>query len=196
VSAGFPDLPAFPPFPLEESQRIYDSPWCGLRRDLLRLPSGELQEYHVIEITPAVCVVPVLRDGSLAMLWQHRHPHGRTHWEIPAGRMHAGEDPADAARRELREETGLAPERIERLAGFYPTNGISAHYAHVFVAHGCKPGGAQELDVTERLSVHAVPEAAVRARLLAGGFEDAFTSLGLFYYFFSAPRAGAAATAR
>jgi ADP-ribose pyrophosphatase len=185
VSAGFPELAPFAPFPLARSERIYDSPWCGLRRDLLHLPDGALQEYHVLEITPAVCVVPVLADGSIAMLWQHRHPHGRTHWEVPAGRMHAGETPEAAARRELREETGLDAERLERMAGFFPTNGISAHYAHAFVAYGCRPAGELVLDAAERLTMHVIPATAVRSRLLTGGFEDGFTSLALFYYFAS-----------
>ena len=183
MSDGFPELEPWQPFPLAQSERLYDSPWCGLRRDFLRLPGGALQEYHVVELSPAVCVVPVLEDGSIALIWQHRHPHGRTHWEVPAGRMHDDETPEETARRELREETGLAPAALERLAGFYPTNGISAHYAHVFAARGCRPIGAQQLDATELLSVHAVSPEAVRRRLHAGGFEDGFTSLALFYYF-------------
>lgn len=183
MSEGFPELDPFPAFPLEETERIYDSPWCALRRDRLRLADGALQEYHVLEVSPAVCVVPVMRDGSIAMIWQHRHPHGRTHWEVPAGRLHAGEAPEAGARRELREETGLLAERIVPLAGFYPTNGISAHYAHAFAALGCTPGAALALDAAERLSMHVIPREAVRARLLRGGFEDGFTALALFYYF-------------
>jgi ADP-ribose pyrophosphatase len=183
VTDGFPSVPPFPSFPLASSERIYDSPWVGLRRDLIRLADARLQEYHVIEVTPAVCVVPELEDGSLAMIWQLRHPHGKTHWEIPAGRLHADEDPAAGAARELREETGLEAASIEPLGNFYPTNGISAHYAYAFVARGCRQASAQELDVSERISVHAISREAVRAKLLSAGFEDAFTALALFYYF-------------
>ena len=99
-------LPQFEPFEVAESRQIYDSPWCGLRRDLLRLGGEELQEYHVFEVADAVAVVPVLKDGSILMLWQYRYPHGKTHWEVPAGRIHGDEPPAEAAARELREETG------------------------------------------------------------------------------------------
>ena len=183
MTDGFPDLPAFPPFPIRSTERLYDSPWVGLRRDVIELEAQREQEYHIVEIEPAVCVVPELADGSIAMIWQLRHPHGRTHWEIPAGRLHAGEDPAVGAARELREETGLEPESIERLAGFYPTNGISAHYATAFVARGCRRIAGQELDAAERIAVRTIPREAVRARLLEGGFEDAFTALGLFYFF-------------
>ena len=183
MTDGLPQLPAFPPFAVARSERIYDSPWCGLRRDMLRLEAGGLQEYHVFEISPAVCVVPVLRDGTIAMVWQLRHPHGGTHWEVPAGRIGEGEAPEVAARRELAEETGLRPGSLERVAGFYPSNGISAHYAHLFIALDCEPVGELALDEAERLSVHHVDPAAVRAKLLTGGFEDGFTALALFYYF-------------
>lgn len=181
------DPPAFPPFQVPQSERIYDSPWCGLRRDMVELPSGRLQEYHVFEVSDAVAVVPVLRDGSIVMLWQFRHPHGRTHWEIPAGRIAEGERPDEAARRELLEETGFRPEKLERVAGFYPTNGISAHYAHLFVAHGCARVAEPAHDDAERMSVHVLPEAAVRARLERGEYQDGFTALALFYHF-SRPR--------
>ncbi|MEM7308580.1 MAG: NUDIX hydrolase [Planctomycetota bacterium] len=183
MNDGFPELEPFPPFPVLGSERIYDSPWCGLRRDMLELEGGKMQEYHVFEISPAVCIVPVLADGSIAMIWQHRHPHGRTHWEVPAGRTHEGEDPADAARRELLEETGLSSPRIEPVAGFYPTNGISDHYAYIFVAHDCTATAEPTLDEAERLTTHELPREAVRKRLLAGGFEDGFTALALLYYF-------------
>ena len=183
MTDGFPKLPPFPAFPLDSTERLYDSPWVGLRRDMIRLDDGKLQEYHVVEVTPAVCVVPELSNGDIAMIWQLRHPHGKTHWEIPAGRLHADEDPALGAARELREETGLEATSFEPLGSFYPTNGISAHYAYAFAARGCKPAAELELDAAERISVHTVSRESVRAKLLASGFEDAFTALALFYFF-------------
>lgn len=180
-----PDPPPFEPFAIERSERIYDSPWCGLRRDLLRLDADRVQEHHVLEISPAVAVVPLLPDGRILLLWQYRHPLGRTHWEVPAGRIMQGEEPAAAAARELLEETGHAAGTLERLAGFYPTNGISAHYAHVFAAHACERVAAQSLDPSERITVHPFPAEEVRDRLARGAFEDGFTALSLAYHFLS-----------
>jgi len=182
-SSPLEGLPPFEPFPVDASERIYDSPWCGLRRDHVRLDDGRLQEYHVFEVSDAVCVVPVLPDGSIVMLWQFRHPHGRTHWEIPAGRVHDDERPEQAVARELLEETGYRAGRLERVTGFYPTNGISPHYAHVYVARDCVRVQDPAPDPSERIVPRVLPREEVRARLLEGGFADGFTALALFYHF-------------
>ncbi|RKY19604.1 MAG: NUDIX hydrolase [Planctomycetota bacterium] len=180
------DLPDPQPFegqPLERSVRVYDSPWVSLRRDLLRLPDGAQQEYHVVEISDAVVVVPRLPDGRVVMIWQHRHPHGKTHWEVPAGRLQVGEDPAAAAERELLEETGHRPGRLLRLPGFYPINGISAHWAHAFLALDCERVSEPALDVTEQIETGVFSAAHVRGMLAAGELDDGFTALALFYAF-------------
>ncbi|QDU85366.1 ADP-ribose pyrophosphatase [Planctomycetes bacterium Pla163] len=184
--AGDPE--PFEPFERIGSERVYDSPWCGLRRDFIRTAPGEEQDYHVFEVTNAVAVVPFLTSGDLLLLWHHRHPAGRSQWELPAGRIAANEAPADAAARELLEETGHRAGRIVALPGFFPTGGISAHYAHVFAALDCEPVEAPDLEPAERLSVHRVARSEVERRLLAGHYADAFTSLSLFYAFARYPR--------
>lgn len=188
MSAPRQDPAPFPPFPVTRSERVYDCHWCGLRRDTLALPDGKQQEYHVFEIPDAVAVVPVLPDGSIVMLWQFRHPHGKTHWEIPAGRVDAGESPPAAAERELLEETGYRPGKLLRLGGFFPVNGISPHRAELYAALDCAAVRAPEPGPCERFSVHVQSERDVRRRLTRGDYADGFTALALFYYFSSSPR--------
>ncbi|MCY2960936.1 MAG: NUDIX hydrolase [Planctomycetota bacterium] len=172
----------FTPFQRVRSERIYDSPWVGLRRDVVRRGDGPEREYHVVEITDAVAVVPVRSDGSIVLVGQYRYPHGRTHWEVPAGRLSAGESAIDAARRELAEETGHVAARFEPLPGFYPINGISAHWAHLYVAHDCAATGVQALDELEQIVVRTFTRAEVEALLDAGRFADGFTALALLQY--------------
>lgn len=180
-----PPTPRDPPphdgHPVQSSERIYDSPWVGLRRDRLRLPNGLLQEYHVVEIVDAVVVVPRMPDGRFVMVWQHRHPHGKSHWEFPAGRMAEGETPQAAAERELLEETGHRAGRLLPLPGFYPINGISDHWAHAFLAQDCERVAEPAPEETEQLLVSLLDEPRVRRMLAGGKLADGFTALALFY---------------
>lgn len=174
----------YAPFQRLSSTQLYESRWCGLRRDMIRLPDGAEQDYHVFEVDDAIVVVPLLPNGDVLLVWQYRYVHGKTHWEVPAGRIHAGEAPELAAHRELAEEVGHATPRLERLAGFYPINGISAHYAHAFVAHDCQPlPGGTAHEASEQMQVHARSRAEVERMLRAGEFADGFSALALFYAF-------------
>lgn len=179
---GVPADPApFPPFDVLSSERIYDSSWIALRRDELALPGGGTQEYHVVEIGDAVCVLPVTSAGEVVLIGQHRHPHGDTHWEAPAGRVEDGEDPAAGALRELREETGYEAAEVRSLPGFYPVNGISAHWVHLYAATGCEPRHEQDLDPSERIIVRTFTWAECEALLRAGRIKDGLTALALLY---------------
>ncbi len=177
------DPPDFPPFETLERRRVYESPWCALRRDWIRLPDGGEQDYHVFEVSNAVAVVPILPDGRVLLIWQYRYPSGRCQWELPAGRIHADEAPSVAAARELLEETGHAAQSLEPLPGFFPTGGISAHYAHAFLARGCREVAPVAHDGAEQILVRAFAREEVQQLLAEGAFADAFTALPLFYAF-------------
>lgn len=178
---GPPDPEPFPPLPTVRTERIYDSWWVGLRRDVLRLPGGGEQEHHVVEIGDAVAIVPLTADGRILLVGQRRHAHGKTHWEVPAGRLEDGEDPAAGAARELREETGHAAASLTPLPGFYPVNGISAHRAHAFVATGCVQVGDLDLDPAEQITWRAFEPDEVDGLLRSGRLEDGFSALTLLY---------------
>jgi ADP-ribose pyrophosphatase len=175
------ELRQFPPFPVASTARVYDSPWCALDRDVIELENGEQGEYHIFRLPDAVAVVPITTDGDIIMVWQHRHPHGKTHWEIPAGRTEPGETPRESALRELEEETGHRAGKLIALPSFYPVNGISDHKAHVYLALDCEPTGQLELDEGERLIVRVRDTKQVQSELLEGSFADGFTAISLFY---------------
>lgn len=150
--SGIPgDPPPFEPFPVTSSERLHDSPWCGLRRDQIDLGGGRAQDYHVFEVSEAVCVVPIATDGSLVAVWQYRHPLGATHWEVPAGRVDEGESPVVAAERELLEETGVTVRAGEPVYAFDAIERDSAdrvefHYAVVDLLATYVSGGPRAMD--------------------------------------------------
>ncbi|MFT5154677.1 MAG: 8-oxo-dGTP pyrophosphatase MutT (NUDIX family), partial [Planctomycetota bacterium] len=150
-------------------------------RDMVVLPNGKLQEYHVFEVGNAVAVVPILRNGHILLIGQYRYPHGKTHWEVPAGRLETDESAELAGVRELREETGHKAQELIELPGFYPTNGISAHYAHAYLALGCHEVSGLDLDPAERIIVRSFHPTEVEAMLREGLIEDAFAALTLLH---------------
>src|SRR6476646_5009619 len=100
------------PWQVLRRETIYDSPWLRLHRDDVQLPDGSLiAGHHVVDFPrPAVCVVPIGADGRILLIEHYRFITDTIGWEVPAGRLDEGEQPDEAAARELREETGFVAE--------------------------------------------------------------------------------------
>ena len=177
------DPPPFDPFEVRATRTIYDSSWCRLRCDEIVLPGGAVGEHHVFQVPDAVVVVPVLSSGELVLIGQYRHPHGRTCWEVPAGRLDADERPDQAALREVREESGCRVGRLVPMPGFFPINGISDHWVDAFCALDCERTAGLDLDPTERILPRVFAADEVRGLLAAGRIVDGFSALALYQYF-------------
>lgn len=138
--------------------------WMNLRVDRVRLPSGEeIEEFHVIEYPDWVCVLCLTEDGQLVMVEQYRHGLGVVSLELPAGGIEPGEDPLEAARRELLEETGYEATSWESLGCTAPEPSKHTNLAHIFVAQGARQVGAPRLDPSEDMEVRLVsPAEALR----------------------------------
>src|SRR5215218_1048491 len=108
----------------------------AVRRDRVRLPgeAGQTIEYSYLDQPDSVMVVPLREEGTVVLVKQYRYPVGATSLEFPAGALQEGEEPEAAARRELVEELGLEPERLERLGSFHQQVNVSGQRTHVFLA--------------------------------------------------------------
>ena len=126
------------------TQSVLRTPYYGVRLDRLRHPQGHELDYYVIEFArQAVGVVPVDEDGEVLLVQQWRHPVEKLTWSVPAGAIDRGESPADAALRELREETGHTAEKLEPLYHYHPTIGVADQTFHLFVARGVEEMGGR-----------------------------------------------------
>lgn len=180
--APMADAPDANPFRTLSSARVLDDPRCVVRRDEFAIEGGHRGTHVVIEIPPAVAVVPELADGRLLLLRQWRYALGARGWEVPAGRIHDGEFVERAAARELREETGYAARSLRPMGRFFPIAGISSHCGHLVAALGCEREGPPQPEPTERIEVVALEAGAVREMLASGAIEDGFAIAALTRY--------------
>ena len=167
------------------SRRIHTGKVINLDVDQVRFPDGTTGELEIIRHPGASAIVPFVSDpegsdAQILLLRQYRYAAGGYIYEIPAGRLAEGEDPADCARRELREETGCTAARIEHLYTMFTTPGFTDEKIHVFMACDLTRGETGH-EADEFMEVVPMTLSEALARVERGEITDAKTALALLY---------------
>lgn len=144
---------------------ICESPWVNHYVDRVHMPSGRIIEQHHLLDFPRPVVVAAVDDtaGRLLFVRVWRHTTGAESWELPAGGMEAGEEPAAAIAREVLEETGYRTSGHELIYTCYPMPGIANKVAHIFRCHAVECVG--EPDAGEVSEARWFTRAEVRQML-------------------------------
>lgn len=153
--------------------------------DAVRFPDGSTGELEVIRHSGAAAVValadpPEERDPRVVLLWQYRYAAAGRIYEVPAGRLDAGESPEACARRELREETGYEARAWRRLTAIYTTPGFTDERIHLFLAHDLERGEAAD-EPDEFIEVRLVPWSRAMAMIREGEVVDGKTVAALLF---------------
>jgi 8-oxo-dGTP pyrophosphatase MutT (NUDIX family) len=159
---------------------VYESRWVTVGLADITQPSGERFEHHTVTL-PAASMAVVL-DGAwehVLLSWRHRFVPDVWGWELPAGLIEEGEQPAEAALREIEEETGYRPSSIDHLVTFEPMVGTVRSPHHVFLVRGAsKVGEASELNegLFEWVALSDLPELIGSGKVVSSG-----SLIGLLY---------------
>ncbi len=166
---------------------VYTGQVFDVHRLKLRTPSGGLIDRDLVHYNGAVMVLPLLADGRMMLIRNYRYSVDETLWELPAGMLETGEDPAQAASRELLEETGLYGGRMEKLGQFVMAPGSTDEVMHAYVATDVLQGPPQP-ESYEEIQAEAMGEAAVRDMIASGAIHDAKTLACLALYWLKVSR--------
>ena len=164
------------------SKRMFDGRMVRVRVDTLQMDSGVVTHRDVVEHPGAAVVVPLDAQGRILMVRQYRHAVRETLLELPAGVIDPGEDPADTALRELREETGFAARSLTPLQTFYASPGFTDERLHCYLAKDLEPSPLTG-DPDEDIEVVPIPVEDLAPRTAVGGITDGKTLAGLFLFF-------------
>ena len=167
-----------------DGTRVYTGRIISVDLDTVRFPDGSTGQLEMIRHPGASAVVPVLRadlpDPEILLIRQYRYAAEQYLYEVPAGRLDAGEAPEVCAARELREETGYRAERIVPLFTMYTTPGFTDERIHLFVATGLTAGDA-EREADEFMELVPMPLSRALHLIEEGAIQDAKTALALLY---------------
>lgn len=162
---------------------VFQGKILTVRCDDAQLPNGEPCTREVIEHNGGACALYV-KDGAVALVKQYRYPYGEILYEIPAGKLNKGEDPAEAAKRELEEEAGVRAKHVKLLQVMYPSPGYTDEKIYIYEATDGEEVAAH-LDEDEFLDAEYMPLDRVREMLRNGEFKDGKTVIALQAYFLS-----------
>ncbi len=167
------------------TERKYSGRIINLDVDTVKFPDGSVGHLEMIRHPGAAAVVPFLDptdapDPRVLLLRQFRHAAGGYLWEVPAGRLDPGEAPEECARRELREEAGMAAGQLRSLVPILTTPGFTDELIHLYSAHNLSPvPAAREPD--EFMEVHELRWSEVGRLIRGGEIRDAKTLTALMF---------------
>jgi len=154
------------------SQQLYRGRAVSLRMDTVEKSNGKTTTREVVEHSNCVAVVVVDEQGNVLLVRQYRYPVGKFLLEIPAGGIDPNEEPIDCVRRELQEEIGYFPQKIEELGGFYSVPGYGTEYLHCYLATDLVPSRLIAED-SEGIEVVRVPISKITQLITSGEICDA-----------------------
>ena len=162
------------------SRETYDNPWIRVREDQVLRPDGRPGIYGVVHFKNiAVAVAALDAEGRVILVGQHRYPFDRYFWEVPEGGCPEGqEQPPEAARRELREETGYTAGRWDYLGTVELSNACSDEIGHLFLARDLVPGPTDH-DGDEQISVKRVDFGEAWRMAMEGELTESLTVAAL-----------------
>ena len=168
------------PWRTNATREIYENDWIAVREDTVTRPDGNPGIYGVVSMkNRAVGVVPLHADGTVTLVGQFRYTMNEYSWEIPEGGCPDAELPIHAARRELREETGLIAALVEPLGGeIHLSNSVCDERGTLFLATQLEQGEANP-EGTEALQLKRVPLETAVEMALRGEITDGLSVLGL-----------------
>ncbi len=165
------------------SRVIYEGRAVKLRVDTVQKPDGSETTREIVEHADCITVVPVDANGNILLVNQYRQATGKELLEIPAGGIEPGEDPATAVAREMREETGFLPRKIEPLGGFYSAPGYATEYLYLFLATDMVPMPLVAEDTAE-IKVVPIPKDRIPELIAKGDIRDSKSIAGLLRYLY------------
>lgn len=177
-------MPKLPPDDLTEweldSRTMYRGRLLTVKEDRVRLPDGRDAPREYVLHPGAVVMIALLEDGQLLFERQHRYPLRRDFFELPAGKIHPGEEPLLTAQRELLEETGYTAKSWRKIAVAHPCIGYSDEELIYYLARELTHEGAS-LDDEEFLEVLTLPLDVAVDWVRQGKITDGKTITGLFW---------------
>jgi ADP-ribose pyrophosphatase len=163
------------------SRLIYQGRAVRLRIDTVRASGDRETTREIVEHSDCIAVVAVDAEEKVLLVKQFRKAVEKTLLEIPAGGIDPGESPEDAVSREMQEETGYLPRRVERLGGFYSAPGYATEYLYLYLATDLTPSRLFAED-TEGISLVRVSAARIPGLIASGEICDAKSIAGLLTY--------------
>jgi len=167
------------------SKRIWSGKIFNFDVDRIRYPNGQEADFAIVRHPGASAVIPYLsdprgEDPQIVLLRQYRYAASGYMYEVPAGRLDAGESPLECARRELREETGCTAESVTQMCAMFMTPGYTDEKIHFFIATGITRGeAAREAD--EFAETVVLPLSRTLAMIEGGEIQDAKTALAILF---------------
>lgn len=165
-----------------KKEEVYDNPWITVFHDEIINPGGVKGIYgHVQFKNIAVGILAIDKQGYIYLVGQFRYAIDKYSWEIPEGGCPQGEDPLQAAKRELKEETGITADTWTELQLLHTSNSVTNEYGIIYLAEHLHLGEA-EPESCEELSLKKIHEKEALDWVMEGKITDAISVAGIYAY--------------